>query len=104
MIFNNKLTENDSCLWTFGDGGSSAAKDPEWIYDVEGEYRVVLKVFGPDGLISSSSAVISVFPKPSARFEIYPDKAVIPEDEVRFQNYSAGSCEIFMEFWRWEYL
>jgi PKD repeat protein len=98
VIFRNKIGENDSCLWTFGDGGSSWTKDAEWIYDVEGEYKVVLKVFEPGGTILASSAVISVFPKPSARFEISPDKVVIPEDEVRFQNYSAASVRYLWSF------
>ena len=44
-------------------------------------------------LLSSKS-----FPNPSARFEIYPDKAVIPEDEVRFQNYSAGAVKYLWSF------
>ena len=33
----------DSCRWTFGDGGYSSKKDPEWIFDVEGEYKVVFR-------------------------------------------------------------
>ena len=37
-------------------------------------------------------------PNPSARFEIYPDKAVIPEDEVRFQNYSAEAIKYLWSF------
>ena len=98
VIFKNKIAGNDSCLWTFGDGGSSTARDPEWIYDVDGEYRVVLNVFEQDVLKSATSAVIKVFPKPSARFEIYPDKAVIPEDEVRFQNYSAEAFKYLWSF------
>jgi len=98
VLFKNKIAGNDSCLWTFGDGGSSSARDPEWIYDVDGEYRVVLKIFEHDTIISASSVVIKVYPKPSARFEMYPDKAVIPEDEVRFQNYSADAIKYLWSF------
>ena len=98
VVFKNKLQGNDSCFWTFGDGGSSSARDPEWIYDVDGEYRVVLKVFEQDVLKSASSVIIRVFSKPEARFEIYPEKAVIPEDEVRFQNYSAGAIKYLWSF------
>jgi PKD repeat protein len=98
VIFNNNLSGYDSCLWTFGDGGSSSGRAPEWIYDVDGEYRVVLKVFGPDGLTSVSSGVITVFPKPTARFEVYPDKITIPGDEVRFLNYSADAVQYLWNF------
>ena len=98
VLFQNRLSEYDSCLWTFGDGGSSRNKDPEWIYDVEGEYKVVLNVWGHDGLIATSSAVISVYPKPAARFEIMPEKAVLPDEQVRFQNYSSDAVSYFWTF------
>jgi PKD repeat protein len=98
VIFKNKLSDTDSCLWTFGDGGSSGVRNPEWIYDVEGEYRVVLNVIGQDGTTSSFSSVISVFPKPTARFEIAPDKVAIPEEEVRFQNYSSAAVKYLWSF------
>jgi hypothetical protein len=98
VLFRITYPDSDSCLWTFGDGGSSRGRDPEWIYDIEGEYRVILKIFGPEGVISSASEVISVYPKPSARFELSPDKAVIPEDEIRFQNYSAAAVRYLWSF------
>ena len=98
VLFHNRLAEYDSCLWTFGDGGSSGNKDPEWIYDIEGEYKVILNVWGPEGLIATSSAVISVYPKPAARFEILPEKVVIPDDQVRFQNYSSDAVSYLWSF------
>jgi PKD domain len=98
VMFQNRLTGYDSCLWTFGDGGSSTNKDPVWIYDVEGEYKAVLNVYGPKGAIATSSAVISVYPKPSARFEILPEKAVIPDDQIRFMNYSSEAVSYFWSF------
>jgi len=98
VMFHNRLAKYDSCLWTFGDGGSSGSKDPGWIYDVEGEYKVVLNVWGPDGQVATSSAVISVYPKPVARFEILPEKAVIPDDQVRFQNYSSDAVSYLWSF------
>lgn len=98
VLFKNKLAEQDSCLWTFGDGGSSSNPEAEWIYDVEGEYLVVLQVFGREGPVASSSAIISVYPKPSARFEILPDKAILPDDQIRFQNYSANAVRYLWSF------
>ena len=98
VVFRIKLNNCDSCQWIFGDGGSSGNKEAEWIYDIEGEYIVTLKVFGSDGIVESSNALISVFPKPSARFEISPDKPVLPDDEIRFQNYSAGAVRYSWSF------
>jgi PKD repeat protein len=98
VLFHNKVSDSDSCQWIFGDGGSSVSRDAEWIYDVDGEYKVVLKVFRPGGQTETSSSLISVYPKPSARFEISPEKAILPDDEIHFQNYSAAAVRYFWSF------
>ena len=98
IMFNNKLAGYDSCLWSFGDGGTSADKNPEWIFDVEGEFNVVLKTFKKDGATETTTSLIKVYPRPSARFEILPEKAVLPDDEIRFLNYSAEAVSYKWEF------
>jgi PKD repeat protein len=96
--FLNKSTSYDSCRWIFGDGGYSTEKEPEWIFDVEGNYRVVLKVYGADGNEETSSTLITVHPKPLARFEITPENAIIPDDEIRFLNYSSNAVRYIWDF------
>jgi PKD repeat protein len=96
--FINRSLSYDSCYWTFGDGGYSSADSPEWIFDNQGEYKVLLKVFGKDGSESSISIIISVNPKPVARFEIRPDKAIIPDDEIHFLNTSVDAIKCKWEF------
>lgn len=96
--FYSKSDSQDSCRWIFGDGGNSSVKNPEWIFDGEGEYKVILTVFGSDGSMATSSAVITVFPKPLARFEIAPDKPVLPKDEIRFFNYSTNAIHYNWDF------
>jgi PKD repeat protein len=96
--FTNMASLCDSCKWTFGDGGYSKQKDPDWIFDVEGDYQVILKVFGPNGIQTTSSATIKVFPKPQALFEISPLKVVLPDDEVRFLNYTANGTKFQWNF------
>lgn len=98
LKFHNKSDSFDSCRWTFGDGGYSNKKDPEWIYDVEGEYKVILQVFRSGGKSSSSSATVTVHPRPQARFEISPEKAVLPKDEIRFLNYSRNAVRFLWDF------
>lgn len=88
----------DSCRWNFGDGGSSFEKTPEWIFDVEGDYKVVLELYSSGKLIASSSSVITVHPQPVANFEISPEKAIIPDDEIRFMNYSTDAVKFFWDF------
>jgi PKD repeat protein len=96
--FYSKAGSQDSCRWIFGDGGNSVVRNPDWIFDVEGEYKVILTVFGSDGSQATSSAVITVFPKPLARFEIAPDKPVLPKDEIRFFNYSTNAIHFKWDF------
>jgi PKD repeat protein len=96
--FYNRIPDGDSCLWTFGDGGSSNNRDAEWIFDVEGEYKVVFKAFFSNGLPLTYSTIITVHPKPSARFEISPEKVIIPDDEIQFLNYSTDAVKYAWNF------
>jgi hypothetical protein len=96
--FHNKSDSYDSCRWTFGDGGYSYEKDPEWLFDVDGEYKVVLELFKNDGSQTSYSAVVKVHPKPHAHFEILPEKAILPKDEIRFLNYSTNAVHFKWDF------
>jgi PKD repeat protein len=97
--FANTLPEAcDSCRWTFGDGGTSFEKDPEWIFDVEGEYKVSLQVFCKNGKVFSSGAIVIVYPHPKANFEISPENATVPDDEIRFLNYSSNAVKFGWDF------
>lgn len=91
LRFKNLVKSVDSCKWTFGDGGFSNEINPEWIFDVEGDYKVGLEVWGTDGSHANYSATITVHPKPQARFEISPEKPDLLDEEVLFMNYSTGS-------------
>lgn len=98
ILFHNNLSSYDSCVWTFGDGGYSAKKDPEWIFDVEGEYSVGLTVFSHDGRIISSKSTVMVHARPKAHFEITPQNAILPDDEIRFLNYSSNAIKFNWNF------
>jgi PKD repeat protein len=73
-------------------------KDPEWIFDVEGEYKVSVKLYCSDGRVNYSSAIITVYPRPVAHFEFYPADATVPDDEIRFLNYSSNSTRFRWSF------
>jgi PKD repeat protein len=88
----------DSCRWTFGDGGISTEKDPEWIFDAEGEYNVGLTVFCREGLHATYFRTIIVHPRPVARFEISPENPAIPGGQVSFINYSNGAATFKWNF------
>ena len=96
--FYNKSEPSDSCYWTFGDGGYSDEKNPEWIFDVEGEYNVILNVYGSEGRHATYSTNIRVYPKPLARFEIASDKGGLQDDEIRIINFSTNALHFKWNF------
>lgn len=82
----------DSYQWSFGDGGYSEARDPEWIFDNEGEYKVRLTVRRSDGIRLTSYTRIMVYSKPIARFEIRQAAEAQNDNEVKFINYSINAA------------
>ena len=97
VMFRSLADVADSCLWYFGDSGYSSLKNPVRIFDDAGEYRVVMQVTS-SGVKSEYSAIITVHPKPLAKFEIAPENAVLPRDEISFHNYSEGANK-----YRWDF-
>lgn len=95
--FQNISDSYDSCKWTLGDGGYSVKRNPEWIYDLEGEYKATLQVFKGNKILSAS-AIIIVHPAPKAHFEISPEKSTTSSDEVRFLNYSTNAERFNWDF------
>ncbi|MBS0011188.1 MAG: PKD domain-containing protein [Bacteroidales bacterium] len=88
----------DSCLWEFGDGGISMEKNPVWVYDEEGEYEIKLILFGENGSRAIAKQSLTVYPAPVARFEVSEGNPFIPDEEIRFYNYSRNSVE-----WEWDF-
>jgi hypothetical protein len=98
LHFNAGVGTFDSCNWTFGDGGYSNKRSPDWIFDMEGEYKVVLSLYTEGKVQATNSTVVTVYPRPQARFEITPEGAVLPDDEIRFLNYSANAIKYMWSF------
>jgi PKD repeat protein len=96
--FYNGSESFDSCRWSFGDGGYSGKINPEWIFDLDGDYKVELTIFKAGGSQETYSQVITVYPKPQARFETAPEKPILPDDEIRFFNYSSDAIHFSWDF------
>jgi PKD repeat protein len=96
--FRNKALQSDSCRWTFGDGGHSYAQMTEWLFDIPGEYNVMLEIFGKNGLINRSAISVFVNPRPLARFDIDPDNANQLAGEITFRNYSTDAVKYSWDF------
>ncbi len=98
VSFDIKPDSFDSCKWIFGDGGYSYDKNPEWIFDVEGNYNVILYIFTRDGSKAIYETNVLVHPRPVARFEISPDRALLDQDEIRVNNYSTNAVKFRWDF------
>ncbi|MDZ7737784.1 MAG: PKD domain-containing protein [Bacteroidales bacterium] len=97
VYFDNLSHNYDSCLWDFGDGGKSSDENPVWIFDEEGTYEVVLILYGSDGSRLSEKQIITAYPIPDARFEVSSGDPFIPDEQIRFYNYSQDAVE-----WEWD--
>jgi PKD repeat protein len=89
--FTNTSTGETSLEWNFGDGGTSDKENPEWVFDVAGNYKVTLYAKNATGRKAFATQEIIVFPKPKAAFDLLPENPVIPADEVTFVNESSGA-------------
>lgn len=78
-------------MWSFGDGGVSTLKEPEWLFDEDGTFTVNLKIMDDVKVLAEYSSEITVYPRPVARFESRSVDAVLPDAEVSFLNYSTGA-------------
>lgn len=80
----------NTCLWAFGDGGSSTDCSPDHTYSAPGIYTVLLMVSGPGGSDSlSRSNYIAVYVPVAAEFSATPTTGVAPL-LVTFANDSTG--------------
>ena len=91
ISFKNLSHNFDSCIWEFDDGGISTELNPVWVYDEAGSYDVNLILFGTDGSRVTTRKEINVYPRPVARFEVSEGNPVIPDEELRFYNYSENA-------------
>ncbi len=80
----------DTCLWEFGDGGSSSdCLDPSYTYLTGGIFTVTLTVSGPGGNDSKSITDYITVGKATATFSATPLSGAAPLT-VNFSNSSTG--------------
>jgi len=91
-----------SWLWTFGDGGTSTAKNPSHVYNAAGTYTVSLTVTTADGTNAlTKTNYITVNPRvgPTAAFTGSPTTGLLPLI-VQFTDQSvAGTSTITSRLW-----
>jgi len=87
-------------LWTFGDGSSSSARDPQHVYGDPGLYTVSLSVWGPHGgdVETRVGCVTVVEPPPAAEFQANTTRGFAPL-QVEFTDQSSG----IVTSWVWDF-
>ncbi len=85
--------------WTFGDGGVSNLKNPEYVYETKGTYAVSLEV--NDGTMVNTTMIkdcITVVDVPIIDFSFVP-VSVYPDEEIQFTDQSTGNPTS----WMWDF-
>lgn len=98
--FFNQSTNAVTYFWQFGDGTTSAAFEPQHIYNTPGTYDVNMWAFGGNGndsvLVTSQ---IAVFPDPEANFQCFPSNITVAGDTVFFADNSSSAANS----WSWSF-
>jgi len=87
--------------WTFGDGGTSTAKNPSYTYQYVGSYTVSLTASGPSGTdmeTKTNYIVVANPPGPTAAFSGSPTSGNKPLT-VNFTDSSTGNIAA----WSWAF-
>lgn len=92
------LSENaESYSWDFGDQTISTEMNPSHIYNIAGNYIVRLTVINYSGQ-STFNRLITVYPKPTAVFNVYPTEVINNSQIVVFTNFSYNEVSSLWNF------
>jgi PKD repeat protein len=94
--FTNESKNAESFLWNFGDGGNSTDVNPSYVFDESGDYTVILRMTGKNGVIYTQQENIRIFEKPEALFEL--DENAKLDGPVNFYNYSKSA-----QYYEWDF-
>ncbi|MCU0459536.1 MAG: PKD domain-containing protein [Bacteroidales bacterium] len=98
VTFSSNAGDGIRLNWNFGDGGTSSLRNPDYIYDIPGTYRVTLTATDSRGRSYAASSVIEVWNRPKAAFEAIKDDSWDQGDRVRFNNLSTGAVNYLWDF------
>ncbi len=98
--FTNTSLLAQSYQWNFGDGGTSAADDPTYIYNIPGTYTVSMTATSVGGGVSTAVNVdsIIVHPRAQAYFVLQPSQVIVPSQPVFTYNLSGNATSYLWNF------
>ncbi len=86
VTFTNQSTNAVRFFWSFGDGGFSNEKNPRYIYNNYGSYRISLYGYDENGCIDSitNNDYQKIIERPKADFKYLPETPKLPNALVNF--------------------
>lgn len=98
VSMNNSSTNSSFQSWNFGDGNSSAVFSPTHTYTSAGNFAVVLYVENANGCSDSITRIITVYPLPTADFDVATINACVQPLVATFTNLSSGAINYEWNF------
>lgn len=100
VAFTNTSLQGVSYQWSFGDGGTSTADNPTYVFNVAGVYSVTLTAVGPGGTTNTYTKVDSVVvhPRAMAFFTLQPTEVAVPSQPVFTYNLSSNASLYTWDF------
>jgi len=97
---NISLGEDLNYVWSFGDGGTSADKDPVHIYSKDGTYDVSLKVTTTQGCTGTTTQSVNAV-TPVVDFDAYKTELGCARNALPAVFYDHSSEDIYG--WHWDF-
>jgi len=101
VFFTNNSASYDSCLWDFGDGGTSSAINPSYSYAIPGVYSVTLICYNTANGCSSSltqNQYITVSPSPVTTVSVNANTSCDPSFVFSFSASSGPGSSFNWNF------
>lgn len=100
VSFTNTSWQAFTYQWNFGDGGTSTADNPTYVFNQPGTYSVTLTATGINGNTSTLVKVDSVVvhPRATAFFVLQPAEVVVPSQPVFVYNLSTNATSFAWDF------
>ncbi len=89
----------NSWTWVYGDGDTSYVQNPNHLYNINGNYNVLLSVTSNAGCSSAISQTISVYNGPESDFEFEYDCS---DHSVSFTD-ASSSTNLAITEWNWTF-
>ncbi len=96
--FTNTSSNATFYEWYFGDGNSSVNTSPNHTYGIDGNFVITLVATHLNGCTDTTQQNITVYPVPSADFDLSQDSSCYIPVTVNFTNNSTGAVAYAWDF------